>query len=103
MADLHDAAYSKKHMYFAFSQDAVEYLRKNDRKLLERLWPRIVCFGRMTPNGKADVVRRWQARDIVVGMVGDGENDAAALRAAHVGVCINCGNDASVVAPFASP
>lgn len=43
-------------------------------------------FARMTPEHKIDVVQALEASGVVTAMVGDGANDAAAIRAASVGV-----------------
>lgn len=43
-------------------------------------------FARMTPEHKIDVVQTLERIDMVTAMVGDGANDAAAIRAASVGV-----------------
>ncbi|WP_067851949.1 cation-translocating P-type ATPase [Mycolicibacterium wolinskyi] len=43
-------------------------------------------FARMTPENKIDVVQTLEAAGLVTAMVGDGANDAAAIRAASVGV-----------------
>lgn len=43
-------------------------------------------FARMTPEHKIDVVQTLERIDMVTAMVGDGANDAAAIRAASVGI-----------------
>jgi Cu+-exporting ATPase len=56
------------------------------------------AVGAMTPAGKADEIRRRQAKGEVVGMVGDGINDAPALAAADVSFAIGAGSAVAIEA-----
>ena len=50
-------------------------------------------FARLTPNAKERIVRALRAHGHVVGFMGDGINDAPALRAADIGISVDSGVD----------
>jgi Cu2+-exporting ATPase len=54
--------------------------------------------GHVSPEAKQTFVERLQSEGRVVAMIGDGVNDAAALQAADVGVAVEGGSTASLVA-----
>ena len=56
------------------------------------------AVGAMAPANKADEIRRRQAQGEVVGMVGDGINDAPALAAADVSFAIGAGSAVAIEA-----
>ena len=58
------------------------------RKDQERVVTERVIFARMSPENKVQVVQTLERSDKVCAMVGDGSNDAAAIRAATVGIAV---------------
>lgn len=56
------------------------------RKDQERAVTERVIFARMTPENKVQVVQTLESAEVRTAMVGDGANDAAAIRAATVGI-----------------
>ncbi len=61
------------------------------RKDQERVVAERVIFARMTPENKVQVVQTLEAAGVRCAMVGDGSNDAAAIRAATVGIGVVAG------------
>lgn len=61
------------------------------RKDQERVVGDRVIFARMTPENKVQVVQTLEAAGVRTAMVGDGANDAAAIRAATVGIGVVAG------------
>ncbi|MBT6253745.1 HAD-IC family P-type ATPase [Candidatus Uhrbacteria bacterium] len=53
----------------------------------------ISVFARVNPRHKVRIVQAWKGRDEVVAMVGDGVNDAAAMKVADIGVALGSGTD----------
>jgi len=60
---------------------------------LRKIFLRTVLFARMSPNQKARVVRVLRDCGNIVGFLGDGVNDALAIRESDVGVSVDSGSD----------
>ena len=68
-------------------------LRALDDAALGELADRSSVFAKMTPDDKVRVVRVLRARGHTVGFLGDGINDAGALREADVGISVDTAVD----------
>lgn len=62
-----------------------------DKDELAKLVQRCTVFAKVTPQQKMAVVAALQAANHIVGFLGDGNNDALALRKADVGVSVDSG------------
>lgn len=67
---------------------------------LKKVVKRTVLFTRMFPEAKLDVVNAIKENGEVVAMLGDGVNDAPALKASHIGVAM--GNKGTEIAKAAA-
>jgi magnesium-transporting ATPase (P-type) len=64
----------------------------SDQEVIDIL-PRLAVLSRALPNDKSRLVRLAQSCELVVGMTGDGINDAPALKLSDVGFAMGSGND----------
>ncbi len=64
----------------------------SDKELEEKVG-KVSIFARVLPIHKIRIIRAFQSRGEIVAMVGDGINDAPALKAADVGIAIGSGTD----------
>ncbi|WP_063533922.1 magnesium-translocating P-type ATPase [Burkholderia sp. MSMB1589WGS] len=64
-----------------------------DDAALEKAVERTTVFAKLTPLQKARIVKALQANGHTVGFLGDGINDAPALRDADVGISVDSGAD----------
>ncbi|MCE5255388.1 MAG: HAD-IC family P-type ATPase [Spirochaetaceae bacterium] len=72
--------------------DGSEMEKLDDAALAERVG-RVAVFSRIRPHDKLRIVRALQSKDEVVAMVGDGVNDAPALKRSNIGIVVGSATD----------
>lgn len=70
-----------------------EELNKLSDDELKKIIPKLKVIARMLPHDKSRLVRVCQEMNLVVGMTGDGVNDAPALKRADVGFSMGSGTE----------
>ena len=70
-----------------------EELSKMSDKEVSEILPRLAVIARALPGDKSRLVRIAQDMQLVVGMTGDGVNDAPALKKADIGFAMGSGTD----------
>ena len=68
-------------------------LDKLSDKKLAKIIEKIIIFARVSPEHKIRIVRALQENGEIVAMVGDGVNDAPAIKASNVGISVGTGTD----------
>ena len=71
-----------------------ELNRLSDQEVI-KLYPRLKVVARALPKDKSRLVRLLEEQNLVVGMTGDGVNDAPALKKANVGFAMGSGTEVS--------
>ena len=72
--------------------DGVAVAQLSDEELADKV-EQVTIFAKLSPDQKVRVVRALRARGHVVGFMGDGVNDAAAMTASDCGISVDSGAD----------
>ena len=73
---------------------SLELNKLSDKELISKL-PNLKVVARALPMDKSRLVKLFQSKNLIVGMTGDGVNDAPALKKANVGFAMGTGTEVS--------
>ena len=73
---------------------SLELNQLSDEELISKL-PNLKVVARALPMDKSRLVKLFQSKNLIVGMTGDGVNDAPALKKANVGFAMGTGTEVS--------
>ncbi|PYH49773.1 cation-translocating P-type ATPase [Aspergillus saccharolyticus JOP 1030-1] len=82
----------------AITISGADLMSLNDHQWEQLCQYQEIVFWRTTPEQKLRIVREFRARDEIVGMTGDGVNDAPSLKAADIGIALGSGSDIAIEA-----
>lgn len=68
-------------------------LDKMSDEELQKIIKKISLYARVSPRHKLRIIDAWQAAGEVVAMIGDGVNDAPAIKSADIGISLGSGTD----------
>jgi sodium/potassium-transporting ATPase subunit alpha len=97
-SELEKSADTDSRAYSSIVISGPEMLTLNDNQWEQLCKYDEIVFARTTPEQKLRIVREFQARDEIVGMTGDGVNDAPSLKAADIGIALGSGSDIAIEA-----
>jgi sodium/potassium-transporting ATPase subunit alpha len=98
LSDLEKLGGDDSHVYSSIVISGPEMLTLNENQWEQLTKYDEIVFARTTPEQKLRIVREFQARDEIVGMTGDGVNDAPSLKAADIGIALGSGSDIAIEA-----
>lgn len=89
---------SSEGQYTSITLSGPELITLNDSQWSQLCRYDEIVFARTTPEQKLRIVKELQSRDNIVGMTGDGVNDAPSLKAADIGIALGSGSDIAIEA-----